>query len=51
MSEGVPIGLEMESRYAGNFMWECPKCKKRGKFTFNNSLENECKRCDYVRKK
>ena len=46
MSLGVPIGLEMESRYASSYAWQCPEC---GAFT--NISKTNCKRCKYKRKR
>ena len=46
MTKSVPIGLEMESRYADSYAWQCPEC---GAFT--NIRMTNCKRCGYKRKK
>jgi len=46
MGGGVPIGMEMESRYANHYAWQCPEC---GAFT--NIRLTKCDRCKYKRKK
>jgi uncharacterized protein (DUF983 family) len=51
MSGGVPVGMEMESRYAGSWAWLCPKCKEKGKYSYNHSSRETCKRCGYKRRK
>lgn len=47
MTKGVPIGLEMESRYSDSWAWLCPKCKEGGRYSYNNSSRTTCKRCGY----